>query len=87
MISATMCLAIPMQVIETDGLVARCEAKGIERTASLFLLQDEALAPGDFVVVHAGHAIQKISAEDARAAWAVYDDMLAAEAAEAASRR
>lgn len=74
-----MCLAIPMQVMQIDGLNARCEAKGIERTASLFLLQHETVAPGDMVMVHLGYAIQTISAEHARSAWLLYDEMLAAD--------
>lgn len=74
-----MCLAIPMQVMEIDGLSARCEAKGVERTVSLFLLQHEPLVPGDMVMVHVGSAIQKISAEQARSAWELYDEMLAAD--------
>ncbi len=72
-----MCLGIPMQIVEIDGYVARCEAKGVERDVSLFLLQHESLAPGDFVVVHVGYAIQKIAAQEARTAWELYDEMLA----------
>jgi hydrogenase expression/formation protein HypC len=73
-----MCLAIPMQVIEVDGMMARCEAKGVERRVSLLLLQDAGVAPGHFVTVHLGHALQEIDAEEARQAWALYDEMLAA---------
>lgn len=68
-----------MQVMEIDGLSARCEAKGIERTVSLFLLQHEPVEPGDMVLIHVGYAIQKISVEHARAAWELYDEMLAAD--------
>ncbi len=68
-----------MQIGEIDGHVARCEAKGVERDVSLFLLQHESLAPGDFVVVHVGYAIQKIAEQEARTAWELYDQMLAAE--------
>jgi hydrogenase expression/formation protein HypC len=79
-----MCLAIPMRIVETDGLAARCEARGSERRVSLFLLQHEALAPGDVVLIHAGCAIQRVSAAEAEATWALFDEMLAAEAAAAA---
>ncbi|MDX5409692.1 MAG: HypC/HybG/HupF family hydrogenase formation chaperone [Thauera sp.] len=72
-----MCLAIPMQVCEVDGFLARCEAKGVSREVNLFLLQDETLTPGDFVMVHVGYAIQKMTEQEARSAWEVYDDMLA----------
>jgi len=74
-----MCLGIPMQIVEVNGYTARCQAKGVERDVSLFLLQHEPLAPGDFVVVHVGYAIQKMSAQEAQSAWQIYDEMLAAE--------
>jgi len=66
-----------MQIVEIDGYNARCEARGESRIVSLFLMQDEALAVGDYVQVHTGYAHQKISAEDARLAWELYDEMLA----------
>jgi len=74
-----MCLGIPMQIKQIDGFNARCEAKGVERDVSLFMLQHEPLRDGDFVIVHVGYAIQKISPEEAATAWEVYDEMLAAE--------
>lgn len=76
-----MCLGIPMQIVEIDGYSARCEAKGVERTISLFMLQDDAVAPGDYVMVHVGYAIQKISEQDARSSWELFDEILAAESA------
>jgi hydrogenase expression/formation protein HypC len=68
-----------MQVIERDGLVARCEAKGIERTVSLFLLQHENIVPGDHVMVHVGYAIQKMDEQDAATTWELLDEMLTEE--------
>ena len=66
-----------MQVTAVDGFIAHCEARGVERDVSLFLLQDEPVSPGDFVMVHVGYAIQKLSAQEARSAWELYDEMLA----------
>ncbi len=74
-----MCLGIPMQIKQIDGFNARCEAKGVERDISLFMLQHEPLGHGDFVVVHLGYAIQKVSPEEAAAAWDIYDEMLSGE--------
>jgi len=74
-----MCLGIPMQVKSIDQYQALCEARGIERDVSLFMLQDETIQPGDYVVVHVGYAIQKISQQEAQSAWEIYDQMLAAE--------
>lgn len=72
-----MCLGIPMQVREVDGFIARCEAKGVSRDVNLFLLQDETPAVGDYVMVHVGYAIQKMTEPEARSAWELYDEMLA----------
>ena len=74
-----MCLGIPMRVKAVDQFVAQCEAKGVEREVSLLMLQGEELVPGDFIVVSTGYATQKITAEEAEAAWDIYDQMLAAE--------
>jgi hydrogenase expression/formation protein HypC len=71
-----MCLGIPMQIKQIDGYTARCEAKGVERDVSLFMMQDEVLQEDDYVVVHVGYAIQKISPQEARTAWELYDQML-----------
>ncbi len=75
-----MCLGIPMQIVEINGFNAHCAAKGIAREVSLFLLQGEPMAIGDFVMVHVGYAIQKMNEQEARSAWEVYDEMLALEA-------
>jgi len=74
-----MCLGISMQIKNIDGFTATCEAKGIERDVSLFMMQQEPLAIDDFVVVHVGYAIQKVTPQEARTAWELYDQMLAAE--------
>lgn len=68
-----------MQIQSIEGYVARCAARGAEREVSLFMLQDESIGIGDFVVVHLGHAINRLSPEEAAAAWEIYDAMLAAE--------
>ncbi len=75
-----MCLAVPMQITKIDGFQCTCEARGIEREVSLFMLQHEELEPGDHVLVHVGYAIQKVSDEDAADTWALFDEVLAADA-------
>jgi len=74
-----VCLGVPMRIIEIEGFNARCEARGIERKASLFLLQHENLKVGDLVMIHVGNAIQKMTEEDAQTAWDLYDEIFAAE--------
>jgi len=65
-----------MRVTKCDGYIALCEAKGIARTVSLFLLQHENIVPGDNVMVHVGYAIQKMSETEAASAWLLYDEIL-----------
>lgn len=71
-----MCLGIPMQIKAIEGFTALCEAKGVERDVSLFMMQEEKLDVDDFVVVHVGYAIQKITHKEAQTAWELYDQML-----------
>jgi len=75
-----MCLGIPMKVVSVDGFLARCEAKGVQRDVSLFMMQDEPVDIGEFVMVHVGYAIQKMTEQEARSAWEIYDQMLGNEA-------
>lgn len=72
-----MCLGVPMRIVELNGYNARCEAKGIQRTVNLFLLQHERLQPGDLVMVHVGNAIQKMTEAEASTTWELYDELLA----------
>nr|CRH04977.1 putative hydrogenase assembly chaperone hypC/hupF [Candidatus Magnetococcus massalia] len=73
-----MCLGIPMQVKSIDGFLAQCEAKGVTREVSLFMLQGEVVEVGEYVMVHVGYAIQKMSEADARTTWELLDETLAA---------
>ena len=72
-----MCLAIPMKIKHIEGFQALCVAKGVERDVSLFMLQEPSLAVGDHVLVHVGYAIQRVSADEAAAAWELFDEILA----------
>ncbi len=74
-----MCLGIPMQIQSIDGFQARCEAKGVERDVNLYMMQDEGCVVGDFVMVHIGYAIQKMTHQEAQSAWEILDEMLATE--------
>ena len=70
-----MCLGIPMKVISISGTTARCFRHGIERDVDIFLLLDQSLELGDFVLVHVGYAIQKIAQEEAETRWQLIDQM------------
>ena len=59
-----MCLAIPAKVISKIDRLATVEVGGITRNVSLMLLPDAQV--GDFVLVHAGFAIQTVEEEEAK---------------------
>lgn len=57
-----MCLAVPMQVLEIkENGMARVTAMGAERDAALDLTPQAAV--GDYVLVHAGFAIEIVDAQ------------------------
>jgi hydrogenase expression/formation protein HypC len=58
-----MCLAIPAKVISVDGASAKVSIEDVEYTASLLLIDD--VRPGDFIMLHAGFAIEKVDPEEA----------------------
>ena len=63
-----MCLAIPAKIIEIDsqnGLQAVVDVAGVRRKVDLGLLQDAPPVPGDWVLIHVGFAMSKISEADA----------------------
>ncbi len=53
-----MCLAIPSKITKIENQMATIDVDGVQREASLLLLADAQV--GDFVIVHAGFAIQKL---------------------------
>ena len=71
-----MCLAIPMQIESIEGFNARCQAKGVWRDVSLFMLQDDMPAVGDYVMVHVGYAIQTVTEADANSTWELLDQVM-----------
>jgi len=73
-----MCLAVPMKITKIDGFQCTCEARGVEREVSLFMMQGEDLEPGDNILVHVGYAIQRVSEEEAAESWALFDELPAA---------
>ncbi|MBF0555784.1 MAG: HypC/HybG/HupF family hydrogenase formation chaperone [Nitrospirae bacterium] len=54
-----MCLAVPVEIVEVDGARAIIDSGGVRRGVSLLLLPESAEV-GDYVLVHAGFAIQKM---------------------------
>lgn len=59
-----MCLAIPMKVVEIDGEFGTVELGGVRRKAGLQLIEEVKI--GDYVIVHAGFAIEKLDEDEAQ---------------------
>jgi hydrogenase expression/formation protein HypC len=63
-----MCLAIPGQIVELlheQRNIAVVEVTGVRRRVDLGLLQDDPPVPGDWVLIHVGFAMSKISEDEA----------------------
>ncbi|MEO0085149.1 MAG: HypC/HybG/HupF family hydrogenase formation chaperone [candidate division WOR-3 bacterium] len=59
-----MCLAIPTRLVAIDGDTAVGEVGGVERSISIMMTPD--VKVGDYVIVHAGFAIQKLDSREAK---------------------
>lgn len=71
-----MCLAVPMKIVEMKDMDATVELGGVRRPISLSLLSENSLQIGDYVIVHAGFAIQKLDDDDARERLILLKEML-----------
>ena len=58
-----MCLAVPAKIVEKVDMLATVDVSGVTRKVSLMLVPEAEV--GDFVLVHAGFAIQKVDEEEA----------------------
>ncbi len=70
-----MCLAIPMKIvsIKPDGCTGCAEYDGIERDVNLTLVDN--LQVGDYVIIHAGFAIEKFNVEEAEKQLALFREL------------
>lgn len=67
-----MCLAAPARVLSVSGQTAVVDYDGVQTNARLETLA-EPVAPGDYVLVHAGFAIQRLSPEDGEETLRLFD--------------
>lgn len=68
-----MCLAVPAKVIAIKDMMATVDLNGVQRDVSTMLLPEAEV--GQFVLVHAGFAMQVVSQEDAEATNALLAEM------------
>lgn len=65
-----MCLAIPglvIEIVDQDLRLAKVEIAGVRRTVNIALLDDQGVAPGEWILVHVGFALSKLDEDEADA--------------------
>ena len=68
-----MCLAIPMKVIEKAGTTGKVQTGGIIYDANFTLIPD--IEIGDYVIIHAGFAIEKLDVVEAEKTLELFKEM------------
>lgn len=72
-----MCLAVPMKVTALEGAVATVQEAGVRKRARVDLV--EGVQVGDYVIVHAGIAIERLDPAEARETLRLFEEMLGGE--------
>jgi hydrogenase expression/formation protein HypC len=70
-----MCLAIPGEVLSTEENLATVDVGGVEQEVRLDTLTEE-VDQGDYLLVHTGFAIQKLSQEEANETLEIFDELI-----------
>lgn len=70
-----MCVGIPSKIVSLNGEMAVIEVYGVQKEVSVVLLDD--LSVGDYVIVHAGFALNKIDEAEAEEILRLFDTLLA----------
>lgn len=68
-----MCLSIPAKVLSVEGNTAKASVGGAIVNASLHLVDD--VIPGDYILIHTGFALQKISEKEALETIRIIEEM------------
>lgn len=68
-----MCLAVPGKIVSITGLNALIDFGGVQREANISLVEPKV---GDYVVVHAGFAIQIVDEEDAKETIKLWEELM-----------
>ena len=59
-----MCIAVPVKIIEINGSEALAELEGVHKKINIDLV--DGLKKGNYVLLHAGCAIQKVNEKEAK---------------------
>jgi len=68
-----MCLSIPAKILSINGSSAKVSAGGAVFTASLEMIENAGI--GDYILLHAGFAIQKISRKEAEETIRLFEEI------------
>lgn len=68
-----MCLAVPAQLVRVNEFVGTIELSGIQRDCSLMLVPEAKV--GDWILVHAGFAVQVVDEEEARLTMEAFKEL------------
>ncbi len=69
-----MCLAVPMEIKEITGpYTGICDLDGSFQEVDISLIEDP--VPGDFVIIHAGFAIERLDREEADTRLALFEEL------------
>lgn len=71
-----MCLAVPGLIQDIDGDTAEIDFGGVTRDANISLVEADV---GDYVIVHAGYAIERLDEEEAQKSLDAWDEVMKAQ--------
>lgn len=72
-----MCLSIPSKVVEIDeNNMATVDTMGVKRKVTLDLIS-EPVEVGEYILIHVGFAMNKISTEEAHESLRIYEEIVA----------
>jgi hydrogenase expression/formation protein HypC len=70
-----MCLAVPMKVEKIEGHIAQVESAGVTMEVDITMVPE--VVPGEYLIVHAGFAIERLKPEDAEETLELIREMVA----------
>jgi len=68
-----MCLAIPMKILKIEGDKAVVSTSGVRRNIGISFMKN--IKPGDYVIVHAGFAIEKLDPAKAEETLKILEEL------------
>lgn len=68
-----MCLAVPAKLVEMDGINGKVETGGVKSEVRLDLIEDVQI--GDYLIIHAGFALEKLDIEEADKRLQLFEEL------------